>query len=295
MKYLKYTLLFTIVIWSISFIWIYLINHGKMQMDRIFAYSDDASTLFIGEMTRQQVFWFIFIHSYEFNIYSNWVNKNEHISFYSLSKDIEPNSQLKLFIENHNYETTASQFSVLYELSSGSTISIATEELNASFVTKTDPNYFRYMSNGSGTILINWEKKNSHILSDTIISWDSSYAYLRKWTQVNGYMGGAWWSEWSTDYFDISQLIQKWEGETYQDHSYILSLDWNRRSKKEYGIEVDEKDNKFFVLQNNIIKLVIDTKNIIKIWQWIKHDTYYYFTGKRWDGTPIGWFLNFVK
>ncbi len=295
MKYLKYILWIVLTIWIIGLTISYSLHHGKMQMDRIFSHSDDRSTLFIGEMSRQQILWFIYLHSYDFNIYASWVNKHENISFYSFSKDIEPNSQLKSYTEKHNYETTDSQISLIYELTSGATISITTGDLNASFITKTDPNYFRYMSNGSGTMLVNGVKLNSQILSDTIISGDSSYAYLREWTEVNGYMGWFWGTGWSMDYFDISEILQKWEWETYEDHSYILSLDRDQKSKKEYGIEVNEKDDNFYVLQKNTIKLKVNTNNIIKIGQWYTRDTYYYFTGARWDNTPVSGFLNFVR
>jgi hypothetical protein len=295
MKYLKYILGTVLTIWISSLAISYSLHHGEMQMDRILAHSDDRSTLFIGEMSRQQILWFVYVHSYEFNIYASWVNKHENISFYSLSKDIEPNNQLKSYTEKHNYETTTSQISLTYELASGSNLNITTDDLNASFITKTDPNYFRYMSNGSGTVLINGIKLKSQILSDTIISGDSSYAYLKEWTEVNGYMGWLWGTGWAVDYFDISEIVQKWIWETYEDHSYILSIDWGQKSRKEYGIEISEEDGNFIVLQNNIIKLKVDMNNIIKIWQWYTRDAYYYFSGARWDGSLVSGFLNFVR
>lgn len=294
MKYLKYTLLFVLIIWIISFIAIYLINHGKMQMDRIFIYSDDSSTLLIWDLNRVQFLWFLYVHNYEFSTYLSWVTQDESISFMSLSEDIEPNSNLLSFTQVKNHETAQSSFNTQYQFDRSNILSIDSNELNAYFVTKTDPKYFRYMSSGTWVIRIGNTTKNAHILSDTIIASDNSHAHLKPWTEVLGYMWWYWNAIWDTYYFDISKIVKRWIWENYEDHSYLLHNNWISADKK-YGLNIDETGPDFILLHNNSEILKIDKNNIIKLGQRYKQDTYYHFTGKRWDGTPVGWFLNFVK
>lgn len=294
MKYLKYTLLFIVLTWSISFIALYLINHGKMQMDRIFIYSNDSSTLLIWDLNRVQILWFLYVHNYEFSSYLSWVTHNESISFMSLSEDIEPNSNLLSFSQVKNHETAQSKFNIQYQIDTSNVLNIDSSELNAYFVTKTDPKYFRYMSSGTWVIRIWNTTKNAHILSDTIIASDNSYAHLKPWTEVLGFMWWFWNSIWDTYYFDISKIIRKWIWENYTDHSYLLHNNWIISDKK-YGLSIDESGPDFMLLYEHSEILKVNKNNIIKLGQRYKQDTYYYFTGKKWDGTLVGWFLNFVK
>lgn len=295
MNIFKYLLWWVIILIMIIGTLLYSLNHGEMRMDRIFSQSEDGLFLFIGEMSRQKILWPVYLHSYEFNIVLDGVTKSENITFYSLGDTISIKNQLILFSEKHNYETTASEFSLEYMFQTGSNLSIKSNWLNASFVTKTDPNYFRYISNGNWTIIFNKIKKASHIFTDTLISGDSSYAYLKKWTKVQGYMGGYWGTGWTLDYFDISKILKRWEWETYEDHSYLLSIDSNGKSKKEFGLDINQKDNIFSVIHNNSQLLSVDMKNIIKIGQGYSSDTYYTFIGEKWNGEVVRGFLNFVK
>lgn len=295
MNIFKYLLWWVIILIIIIGTLFYSLNHGEMRMDRIFSQSEDGLFLFIGEMSRQKILWPVYLHSYEFNIALDGVTKSENIIFYSLGDTISIKNQLILFSEKHNYETTASEFSLEYMFQTGSNLSIISNWLNASFVTKTDPNYFRYISNGNWTIIFNKIKKASNIFTDTLISGDSSYAYLKKWTKVQGYMGGYWGTGWTLDYFDISKILKRWEWETYEDHSYLLAIDSNGKSKKEFGIDINQKDNIFSVLHNKNHLLSVDMKNIIKIGQGYSSDTYYTFMGEKWNGEVVYGFLNFVK
>lgn len=88
--------------------------------------------------------------------------------------------QLLTFAESHNYETTESNISLRYAIHIGTNLDIKSAGLNASFITKTDPNYLRYISNGTGSIDFNGVKKSAHLFTDTLLSVDSNYAYLKK-------------------------------------------------------------------------------------------------------------------
>ncbi|NRH20527.1 hypothetical protein HOO68_00575 [Candidatus Gracilibacteria bacterium] len=295
MKYLKYSIIAGVFI-LVGGLFVYnSFFHGEMYMDRVFSYSEDGSDLFIGEMSRQEIFGCIYVHSYEFNFYMDGINKNESIGFISFSRNIEPSEHLISFSTEHNYETTTSGFSLTYEIQTGSYIKIDTNPLLANFVTKTDPEYFRYMSNGSGVLSIDGKEKNTHILSDTIISHDAVSAYLKEGTQVLGYMGGFWGTGGESGYFDISEIVERGKGETYEPHSYILSLSGEQESKKIYGLNIDEEGTDLILLHEDSPILRVDKNNIRKIGQGIRYDTYYIFTGKKGDGTSIGGFLNFVK
>ncbi len=295
MKNIPYIWIATVLFFiSISTV-LYALNHGAMRMDRIFSQSDDGSLLFIGEMIRQQILWPLYIHSYVFNSSIEGITKSENISFYALGVDIVANNQLVSFSQWHNYETTTSDFLLDYVAFSGSNLNIKSEPLHASFVTKTDPNYFRYLSNGNWTMHFNGIRKSGKIFTDTIISADSLHAYLKKWTKVQGYMGWYWGTGWTLDYFDISKILERGKWETYEDHSYLLSIDSNKKNKKKYGLTILEENDIFSVVYEKEVILRVDTKNIIKIWQGNMTDTYYTFIGENWAGKMVRWFLNFVK
>lgn len=295
MNIFKYLLWWVIILMIIIGTLFYSLNHGEMRMDRIFSQSDDGSVLFIGEMTRQNILWPVYLHSYEFNISTNGVTESKNILFYTIGKDIIAREQLLTFAESRNYETTESNISLRYAIHTGTNLDIKSAGLNASFITKTDPNYLRYISNGTGSIDFNGVKKPAHVFTDTLLSGDSSYAYLKKWTKVQGYMGGYWGTGWTLDYFDISKILKRWEWETYEDHSYLLSIDSNGKSKKEFGLDINQKDNIFSVIHNKSQLLSVDMKNIIKIGQGYSSDTYYTFIGEKWNGEVVRGFLNFVK
>ena len=85
----------------------------------------------------------------------------------------------------------------------------ASDLLTGDFVTKTDPDYFRYMSIGKGKMRIGNEEKNIDIIVDNVISHDNSHARLSPGTKVKSYMGNIWDNHGNSTYFDISEVGAK--------------------------------------------------------------------------------------
>ena len=74
------------------------------------------------------------------------------------------------------------------DLGSGETLSFSSSMLTADFTTKTNPDYFRYMSTGTGVLWINGEAKPIHIMFDSIIAPTATESGLREGTKIRGYL-----------------------------------------------------------------------------------------------------------
>ena len=290
MKLIK-IFIFSLVIFSLVMgIFTYVVLHGRMYMDRVIAMSEDRTTLFIWDFNRTQILGFLYLHSYKFNIYLNGKVESTSLSFQSFSKNIGKHSNLLSYFESRDYETTKSWFQIQYSLDNKQVLNIDSFDLTAHFITKTDPNYLRYMSSGTGIITINSISSKLRILSDTIVSSDSSHARLSPGTKILGYMWGYWDDEWNMQYIDIAKVLKKWIYETYMPHSYLLSLDKENRSQKIFSLDVQEDASVITFTKGTWVILKANKQNLIKIGEW--NDIYYYFSWNTWDGENLNGFLN---
>lgn len=292
MKLIKIYIFSFVILALVSGVFTYAVLHGRMYMDRVMIMSEDRTTLFIWDFNRTQILGFLYLHSYKFNIYLNGKVESTSLSFQSFSKNIEKHSNLLSYFENHDYETTKSWFQIQYELDNKKILTINAFDLTAHFITKTDPNYFRYMSSGTWTIAIDNNSHKLNVLSDTIISWDSSHARLSPGTKILGYMWGYWDNAWNMQYIDISKVLKKWPNESYIPHSYLLSLDKENRSQKIFSPDVREDTNIITFTKGSWVILKANKQNLIKIGEW--NDVYYYFSWNTWDGENLNGFLNLI-
>lgn len=295
MKAIKIYILFLLWFFCVMGVFTYSILHGKMYMERVIARSTDGSVLFIWDLNRTQILGILYLHSYEFNIYVDGKIESKSLSFQSFSQDIEDHDNLVSYSESHDYETTKSKSKIQYQLDNKQILAIESSELIGNFVTKTDPSYFRYMSNGTWTISIDGISKSLSILSDTIISQDSSHARLSPGIKILGYMWAFWDDVWNMQYIDISKLLESWPNETYRPHSYLLSLDSENKAQKIFGLDVSEVMNELTFTKDAKPFLKVNTWNLIRMSQDDKNDVYYYLNWIAWDGKIVKGFLNLVK
>lgn len=269
----------------------YGVLHGKMTMVRIVAMSEDKSLLFIGELSRLQIFGFLHYHMYEFHTSLDGESESKKISFQSFSRDIDAHDRLRSYNDMNNHETTESQIKLQYETDSQKILNIDSSNLTAQFITKTDPNYLRYVSSWTWISYIGNSQKNLRILTDTIISPDSSYARLSPGTEILGYMGGYWDESGNMWYIDMSKIVKAWPNERYVPHSYLLSLDTENRSRKILSLDVIENTNEIIFSKNLKEILTIDKGRLQKIGNTEK-SVYYLFEGNGEGGKSVHGFFN---
>jgi hypothetical protein len=146
MKFFKIYILVLLTFFIFGGFLMYGVLHGKMTMVRIVAMSEDKSLLFIGELSRLQIFGFLHYHMYEFHTSLDGESESKKISFQSFSRDIDAHDRLRSYNDMNNHETTESQIKLQYETDSQKILNIDSSNLTAQFITKTDPNYLRYVS-----------------------------------------------------------------------------------------------------------------------------------------------------
>ncbi|MBP7806678.1 hypothetical protein KA057_03275 [Candidatus Gracilibacteria bacterium] len=295
MKFLKYLVLTITIFIAIGIYIIYGAYHGKMYMNRVFSMSQDGSHLFIGDFNRTQLFGQLYLNYYIINSYLGGQTFHEEYYFLTFSKNVSAHKNLSEYREMPDYEITKNNIQLTYTPAKESLLKINTGDIYSYFVTKTDPEYFRFIGNGSGNIEINGKQIPAHIIVDTMISHDSSHSRLLPGTKINGFMGGFWDTEGNTSYFDKTEILEKEIGETYTPHAYLLSLSHDKQAKKSYDLEVAETSSEISVRSNNTLVFSVKKENIIKIGNQILQDTYYVFKGVNGSGSPINGFLNFVK
>ncbi len=295
MKSLKISIIFLLLLFLIMGFWNYSLSHGKMYMDRIMAMSEDASIIFIGDLTRSQIIGPYYLHTYQFSISVNGEAETKLLTFKSLSSDIESHDTFLAYTGVHDHETTVSRFKLDYRLDNQEMLHLESGELVANFVTKTHPNYFRYLSNGTWQSMIGGVRQDLLVLTDHIISPDAWYAQLRPGTQISGYMGAYTDNRGNLSYIDISEVHRKWPGEWYTPHSYLLTYDNEKRAKKVFGLEVVEDGDAITFSKDTWIMLRADKRNLSRISKGNVRDAYYTLVGTTWSWESVRGFLNLVR
>lgn len=231
-----------VVLWSM---------HEKVYSDQIVIANKDTNLLIILEAHRTSVLWIYYNHDYVMYTYSSWVPEEKKVHFQKFTPEISENTFITAFIEQNDYEKAEKRIYGALQIKNEE-IKFSTEILHADFVTKTNPYYFRYISTGTGII----EDKNKripvNIFISSTIAHDGSYSRLKEWTHVNGHMG-VLWDNGKILYFDASQILERWKGEDYTDHSYAFI--------KNNDGSIIRYDTSFFKLEDNRFILTVNGKS----------------------------------
>lgn len=268
----------------------YTFFYGKIFYDRIVIASEDGKELLMGEFSRTQVFWPLYFHADTFYSYGIWDSALEESTFFWISPDIRSHGSLLELTSKVDFETTRSQVSLTFW--EKSKFLFESDILNTEFVTKTDPEYFRFLSLGTGTVRINsWEKK-AYVLYDTTISHDRTHAQLSSGTKTAGYVWGFWDANGNFTYFDTSTILIKSAKETYTPHTYLFSLSHDGYAKKEYTVDVGFSSTWLSLKNDKAQILDLPTKNIEKFPTMNNADVYYKLSWKNPQGIEIVGFFN---
>lgn len=265
------------------------LTHGNMRSDRIIFQSKDSADFILIEATRNERLWMYYDHHYTLLVAHNEKYTKKLIEFSSLSPNIQTKEYLSALTDIQDFEVTSRIISWSITLNETS-LSFSSSLLHGWLTTKTDPLYIRYMSAGEGTLGYA-DSSISHpayVFIDTIVSQDSSHAYLSVGTKIEWYAGGFWDKDWDFYYYDKSVIIERGQWETYIPHQYILHRDsWGRYSRDEvFGFERKSSQNWDIILWNTTFWIgPIDSSRAF-IW----NDAYYLYQNDSFRG-----FMNFFK
>ncbi len=163
-----------------------LVTHSPLSGDRIVILSHDHRYAFILEAYRTEVLGLIAYHNYTLSSVRDGVTANETIGFTSFSDGIVPQGSLRAYMRSDAYEMAQVQIAGTFDFAGYNEISFSSALLQGDYVTKTNPEYFRYMSVGEGEIRIGNEIHPAHILIDTTLASDGSASQLAEGTHVRG-------------------------------------------------------------------------------------------------------------
>ena len=163
-----------------------LVTHSPLRGDRIVILSHDHRYAFILEAYRTEVLGSISFHNYTHSSVRDGVTATETLGFTSFSSGIVPQGSLRAYTRSDTYEMAEVQIAGTFDFAGYNEISFSSALLQGDSVTKTNPEYFRYMSVGEGEIRIGDEILPAHILIDTTLASDGSASQLAEGTHVRG-------------------------------------------------------------------------------------------------------------
>ncbi len=268
----------------------YTLFYGKIFYDRIVIASEDGKELLMGEFSRTQFFWPLYFHADTFYSYGIGDSALEESTLFWFSPDIRSHGSLLEFTSKVDFETTRSQVALTFWAKSE--FLFDSDILNTEFVTKTDPEYFRFLSLGTGTIRVSGGEKKGYILSDTTISHDRTHAQLSSGTKTAGYVWGFWDISGNFTYFDISSILVKSAKETYTPHAYLFSFSRDGLAKKEYSVDVGFSGSGLSLKNGAIQILDLPAQNIEKFPTMNNADVYYKLSWKNPQGIEVVGFFN---
>lgn len=269
---------------------LFTLSYGKIFFDRIVIASEDGKEVLMWEFSRTQLLWSLYFHADTFYSYGIGDFALEETTFFGFSPDIVPHGSLLHFTSKVDFETTRSQVALGYW--KDGIFQFQSDVLNAEFVTKTDPEYFRFLSLGKGTIRMSgWEKK-AYLLYDTTISHDRTHAQLASGTKTAGYVWWFWDAYGNFTYFDTSSILIKSARETYTPHTYLFSLSHDGYAKKEYTVDVGFSSTGLSLKNATIQILDLPSENIEKFPTMNDADVYYKLSWKNPQGLEIVGFFN---
>lgn len=165
----------------------YTMSHASLYGERIFIMSDDGEIAMILEAYRTEIFGIAFSHHYTISSLRGDKTAVDTIEHYSFARDIEPYGALIEYHRADQYEMASAVLSGTIDFGSGDVLSFSSSTLTADFTTKTNPDYWRYMSTGTGILSLGGEQKPMHIMFDSIIAPTATESGLREGTKIRGY------------------------------------------------------------------------------------------------------------
>lgn len=163
-----------------------LVTHSPLTGDRIVIVSRDHRYAFILEAYRTEVLGLISYHGYTLLSVRDGITATEKMEFTSFSSGIVPHGTLRAYTRSDVYEMAQVRIAGTFDYPGYSEISFSSALLQGDYVTKTNPEYFRYMSVGEGEIHIGDEVLPAHVLIDTTLASDGSASQLAEGTHIRG-------------------------------------------------------------------------------------------------------------
>ena len=91
------------------------------------------------------------------------------------------------------------------------------------FVTKTDPDYVRFVHFGSGSAKVSEKLVPVRIAVESTAYRRLSDYYLKPGTRLDGYFGAVFDPDGTSRFYDLSEMLERGAGETYVPHAFLLT------------------------------------------------------------------------
>lgn len=194
-----------------------------------------------------------------------------------------------------DYELAMRGFSLEFRLSDGREVRIDEPLTVTDFVTKTDPDYVRSVHVGSGMATLSGKPLPVRIAVESTAYRRLSAYYLKPDTELNGYFGAVFDVDGTSRFYDLSEMVVRGAGETYQPHAFLLTKRPDGSAERSFDLDFLRFDESRWALLKEAVPVRI-FENLRPMGPSEDADRYDFATSKSEDGEAAGVaVLNFFR